>query len=62
MCAGRGSHASAVGHGIERAGLTAELEQSGKGRDIDAKPSGNLTPGALAVVDRIEDTFAEIVR
>ena len=57
---GRGP--AAMGPGLEGAGLASELEQSSDGGDIDGESGGELPPGAFAVVDGVEDAFAEIVR
>jgi len=51
-----------VGPGLEGAGLTAELEQLGNGRGVDGEPGGEFPSRALAFVDGIEDTLAEIIR
>ena len=40
----------------------SELEQSGHGRGVDVEAGGDLPSGALAVVDGVEDAFAEVVR
>ena len=57
-----GGGPAAMGPGLERAGLASELEPAGDGRDVDAEPDGEFPSGALAIVDGVEDAFAEIVR
>jgi hypothetical protein len=54
--------ATAVRLGVQSAGAAAPLEQADDEREADAEPSGDLTLGALTVIDGRRDPLAKILR